>query len=30
MLARAPGGGEVLFHPKAEVVHIGGTSQTSP
>ncbi|WP_068874410.1 MULTISPECIES: glycosyltransferase family 2 protein [unclassified Phenylobacterium] len=23
-------GGEVLFHPKAEVVHIGGTSQTSP
>jgi hypothetical protein len=23
-------GGEVLFHPKAEVVHIGGTSRTSP
>lgn len=23
-------GGEVLFHPQAEVVHIGGTSQTSP
>lgn len=23
-------GGKVLFHPKAEVVHIGGTSQTSP
>ncbi|MBL8555801.1 MAG: glycosyltransferase family 2 protein [Phenylobacterium sp.] len=23
-------GGEVLFHPKAEVIHIGGTSQTSP
>ena len=23
-------GGRVLFHPKAEVVHIGGTSQTSP
>jgi hypothetical protein len=23
-------GGVVLFHPKAEVVHIGGTSQTSP
>ncbi|MBU1378869.1 MAG: glycosyltransferase family 2 protein [Alphaproteobacteria bacterium] len=23
-------GGEVLFHPRAEVVHIGGTSQTSP
>ncbi len=23
-------GGEVLFHPKAEVVHLGGTSQTSP
>jgi GT2 family glycosyltransferase len=23
-------GGCVLFHPKAEVVHIGGTSQTSP
>jgi GT2 family glycosyltransferase len=23
-------GGEVLFHPKAEVVHLGHTSQTSP
>lgn len=23
-------GGLVLFHPKAEVIHIGGTSQTSP
>lgn len=23
-------GGEVLFHPKAEVIHIGGTSRTSP
>jgi len=23
-------GGEVLFHPQAEVIHIGGTSQTSP
>ncbi len=23
-------GGKVLFHPKAEVIHIGGTSQTSP
>lgn len=23
-------GGKVLFHPRAEVVHIGGTSQTSP
>jgi len=23
-------GGEVLFHPKAEVIHIGGTSKTSP
>jgi GT2 family glycosyltransferase len=23
-------GGVVLFHPTAEVVHIGGTSQTSP
>lgn len=23
-------GGEVLFHPKAELTHIGGTSQTSP
>lgn len=23
-------GGQVLFHPKAEVIHIGGTSQTSP
>jgi N-acetylglucosaminyl-diphospho-decaprenol L-rhamnosyltransferase len=23
-------GGDVLFHPKAEVIHIGGTSQTSP
>ncbi|MBW8815049.1 MAG: glycosyltransferase family 2 protein [Caulobacterales bacterium] len=23
-------GGRVLFHPRAEVVHIGGTSQTSP
>jgi GT2 family glycosyltransferase len=23
-------GGEVLFHPKAEVIHVGGTSQTSP
>ena len=23
-------GGVVLFHPKAEVIHIGGTSQTSP
>lgn len=23
-------GGRVLFHPKAEVIHIGGTSQTSP
>mgnify|MGYP001340693209 CR=1 FL=1 len=23
-------GGEVLFHPRAEVIHIGGTSQTSP
>lgn len=23
-------GGEVLFHPAAEVIHIGGTSQTSP
>ena len=23
-------GGEVLFHPKAEVVHIGGTSRSSP
>jgi N-acetylglucosaminyl-diphospho-decaprenol L-rhamnosyltransferase len=23
-------GGEVLFHPRAEVVHIGGTSRTSP
>lgn len=23
-------GGEVLFHPGAEVIHIGGTSQTSP
>lgn len=23
-------GGQVLFHPKAEVVHVGGTSQTSP
>lgn len=23
-------GGKVLFHPRAEVIHIGGTSQTSP
>ena len=23
-------GGEVLFHPKAEVIHIGGTSHSSP
>lgn len=23
-------GGSVLFHPQAEVIHIGGTSQTSP
>jgi hypothetical protein len=23
-------GGTVLFHPRAEVIHIGGTSQTSP
>lgn len=23
-------GGKVLFHPKAEVIHVGGTSQTSP
>ena len=23
-------GGRVLFHPKAEVIHIGGTSQSSP
>jgi GT2 family glycosyltransferase len=23
-------GGQVLFHPRAEVIHIGGTSQTSP
>jgi len=23
-------GGEVLFHPRAEVIHIGGTSQSSP
>ncbi|TAJ68877.1 MAG: glycosyltransferase family 2 protein [Phenylobacterium sp.] len=23
-------GGEVLFHPRAEVIHIGGTSRTSP
>ncbi|MFZ5718867.1 MAG: glycosyltransferase family 2 protein [Pseudomonadota bacterium] len=23
-------GGRVLFHPRAEVIHIGGTSQTSP
>jgi N-acetylglucosaminyl-diphospho-decaprenol L-rhamnosyltransferase len=23
-------GGKVLFHPKAEVIHIGGTSQSSP
>ena len=23
-------GGQVLFHPKAEVIHIGGTSHTSP
>ena len=23
-------GGEVLFHPKAEVIHLGHTSQTSP
>ncbi|WP_293901642.1 glycosyltransferase family 2 protein [Phenylobacterium sp.] len=23
-------GGEVLFHPRAEVIHLGGTSQTSP
>jgi hypothetical protein len=23
-------GGEVLFHPRAEVVHLGGTSHTSP
>jgi GT2 family glycosyltransferase len=23
-------GGQVLFHPKAEVIHLGGTSRTSP
>ena len=31
LLARAPGAAaQVLFHPKAEVVHLGHTSQTSP